>query len=80
MILRKGSKGRNVLMLQEFLGIHADGDFGKQTDKAVRIWQKNNNLKVDGIVGPNTWDAMGLASTDISETIVNTSDLNIIQY
>ena len=80
MVLRKGSQGSNVIMLQEFLGIHADGDFGKQTDKAVRRWQNINKLKVDGIVGPKTWDAMGLASTDNSEVLTNISDLNIVQH
>lgn len=80
MILRKGSQGRNVIMLQQYLDIHPDGDFGRQTDIAVKRWQKQNNLKVDGIVGPKTWEAMGLASTDNSEILINTSDLNIIEH
>jgi len=68
MILRYGSKGKKVQELQEFLCIHSDGHFGPGTEKAVKIWQSDNELVADGIVGPATWDAMGLASTDNSET------------
>jgi len=68
MILRYGSKGKKVQELQEFLCIHSDGHFGPGTEKAVKIWQSDNELIADGIVGPATWDAMGLASTDNSET------------
>jgi hypothetical protein len=72
MILKRGSKGKNVKDLQEFLGIEDDGVFGPGTEKAVKLWQKENNLIVDGIVGPATYDEMGLASTDDTERIFNT--------
>ncbi|MSS43209.1 hypothetical protein FYJ27_05615 [Anaerosalibacter bizertensis] len=32
-----------------------DGIFGKDTENAVKSFQKDNGLKVDGIVGRNTW-------------------------
>ena len=67
MLLKYGSKGNEVKQLQEFLGITVDGDFGKQTEREVKKWQSENNLLVDGIVGPATWDAMGIVSTDNSE-------------
>ena len=67
MILKKGSRGQQVKDLQEFLEITADGDFGPGTEKAVKAWQSANGLTADGIVGPRTWDAMGLATTDNSE-------------
>lgn len=67
MILKIGSKGTNVKILQEFLGINDDGDFGPDTDKAVRKYQLDNHLSVDGVVGSETWESMGLSTTDISE-------------
>jgi len=81
MILRKGSKGQQVKELQEFLGIPADGHFGSQTEKAVVVWQNKNNLIGDGVVGPKTWEAMELASTDSSEKIfVTESGMQINKY
>jgi hypothetical protein len=32
-----------------------DGDFGPDTEEAVRAWQTFFRLEVDGIVGPETW-------------------------
>lgn len=72
MILKNGSKGNEVKQLQKFLGVTADGDFGKGTETAVKNWQSKNNLVADGVVGPATWNAMGLASTDSSEKIFQT--------
>jgi hypothetical protein len=81
MILKKGSKGKEVKELQEFLDILSDGDFGPGTEKAVKKWQSDNKLVADGIVGPKTWDAMGLASTDNTESIYTTSNgLTIEKY
>jgi len=67
MTLRLGSKGKNVELLQEFLNIYVDGDFGPKTEKAVKKWQKENGLLDDGLVGPVTWNAMAIATTDITE-------------
>jgi len=77
MILKLGSKGENVKLLQRFLKLKDDGDFGPKTVAAVKKWQKANGLTDDGIVGPKTWDLMGLASTDLSETVEFTNDLII---
>ncbi len=57
--LRRGSRGQDVRELQEALGIAADGIFGPQTATAVRKFQSENELMVDGIVGPVTWGALG---------------------
>lgn len=57
-VLRKGSKGEAVARLQTLLGITSDGDFGPQTDAAVRAFQTKKGLLVDGVVGPKTWAAL----------------------
>ena len=41
-ILKKGRKGAPVRILQEALGIDADGDFGSGTQKALKSWQSDN--------------------------------------
>lgn len=74
MVLKIGSRGKEVKELQEFLEIKADGDFGPKTEVAVKQWQKENGLVADGIVGPKTWDAMGLATTDASEKVYTTEN------
>ena len=61
--LRKGDKGPYVTLLQTMLLNHwyylpkygADGDFGNETLAAVKQFQQDWWLKVDGIVGPETW-------------------------
>ncbi len=74
MLLKIGSRGQQVKDLQEFLGADADGIFGKGTEAAVKEWQTANGLVADGLVGPATWDAMGLATTDDSEKTFETSN------
>jgi len=41
-------------MMQEALGIGADGDFGPGTERALKEWQAANGLVADGIAGPAT--------------------------
>ena len=74
MILKIGSRGKEVKTLQEFFSITADGIFGKGTELTVKKWQMDNGLVSDGIVGPKTWDAMGLATTDNSERSYTTDN------
>lgn len=56
--LCKGDDGIAVIRLQSFLkwfGVYKnsiDGDFGKNTDAAVRAFQQARNLQVDGWFGP----------------------------
>lgn len=59
--LKNGSKNIYVGIMQfklKMLGYsvgNADMIFGSNTEKAVRAFQKANNLSVDGICGKNTW-------------------------
>jgi len=79
MLLKVGSRGKEVKELQEFLEIGADGIFGKGTESSVKKWQSENGLVADGIVGPATWDAMGLATTDSSEQIYTTENGLVVE-
>ncbi|WKA59274.1 peptidoglycan-binding protein [Planococcus shenhongbingii] len=62
-ILREGSKRIEVELLQWTLNWHGlktavDGIFGPETKRNVRQYQADKGLKVDGIVGVNTWVAI----------------------
>lgn len=59
-MLRKGSQGEDVAVLQRALGINDDGAFGPATEAAVRAFQKKKGLAADGLVGPATWKALGV--------------------
>ena len=53
-----GPPNNDVRMLQQRLGITADGRFGSGTEAAVRDYQRKRGLEVDGVVGPNTWTSL----------------------
>ena len=53
-VLRKGCKGEGVQMMQEALGIGADGIFGPGTERKLKEWQASKGLVADGIAGPAT--------------------------
>ena len=62
-IVRRGATGHPVRTLQDLLrarghAVTVDGDFGPQTEGAVRAFQGDRHLAVDGIVGPGTWSAL----------------------
>ncbi|MFQ7822940.1 N-acetylmuramoyl-L-alanine amidase [Clostridium sp.] len=54
-MVRRGARGNITKLIQEKLGISADGIFGANTEVAVKNYQRINGLSVDGIVGRNTW-------------------------
>jgi putative chitinase len=58
MILKLGSRGENVKILQRSLGLKDDGTFGPRTEAAVKRWQSENGLLADGIVGSISWSKM----------------------
>ncbi|UUU24486.1 protein kinase domain-containing protein [Streptomyces sp. DSM 40750] len=61
-----GDKNQRVTQVQCMLvkrgysvgGSGVDGQFGEDTLAAVRVFQSDKALKVDGDVGPNTWAAL----------------------
>ena len=61
--LRKGDTGTYVTLMQTMLiqrgyscgASGADGKFGNGTLAALRVFQKDNGLTVDGVCGPKTW-------------------------
>jgi len=68
-ILKQGGHGDTVRALQSDLAalgytdshgqtLHADGRFGPATTKAVESFQRNNGLKIDGVAGPTTLNAL----------------------
>ena len=81
--LRKGDKGPYVTLAQTELinrGYDlgkwgADGQFGAQTEKAVKAFQKDHDgpdgraLKVDGIIGQDTWWALDSTEPTVYYTV-----------
>jgi hypothetical protein len=62
-VQQQGSAGGAVKVLQAGLNgkgyaLVADGVFGPATDSAVRRFQENQALQVDGVVGQQTWAAL----------------------
>jgi len=52
--LKAGSKGESVKMIQKFLSLKVDGDFGSGTAKAVQDFQKKAGIPVTGVVDQKT--------------------------
>ena len=75
MVLKLGSRGNEVKVLQEKLNLKADGIFGPLTEEAVKDFQRSNGLEVDGIVGANTLSKLNLSvnKRNIQELIVHCS-------
>lgn len=73
-VLRLGSQGDDVAKVQnvlkfssftrEYIGFDGyyfgavDGDFGSKTEAAVKAFQKDKTLVVDGVIGSKTWEAL----------------------
>lgn len=62
-LVKEGASGGITKLIQEYLIAHgyscgsagADGKFGSKTEAAVRAYQKDHGLTIDGDVGPKTW-------------------------
>lgn len=68
-VLRHGERGEPIRELQQHLhalgytgrngqALTADGDFGANTEHALRTYQRDHGLKVDGVAGPKTLASM----------------------
>lgn len=65
--LKVGSTGMLVEALQRTLNarmtpspeLGVDGDFGSMTEGAVVDFQKSKGIEANGVVGPETWEALG---------------------
>ncbi|HEY3959284.1 MAG TPA: peptidoglycan-binding protein [Solirubrobacteraceae bacterium] len=58
------SAGNRVQRLQAALHVTPDGDFGPETEAAVRRLQARHGLSVDGVVGPATWNEIGVSDEE----------------
>jgi len=61
--VRRGDREHPVRTLQHLLRerghpVAVDGSFGPLTDAAVRAFQEEKGLAVDGVVGRHTWGAL----------------------
>jgi hypothetical protein len=66
LVLRPGSQGAMVKKLQSSLvaaghPVEVDGQFGPETEAAVRAFQESHALPVDGIAGLQTWHVLEAA-------------------
>jgi len=66
---KNGSRGQEVKDIQtklKSLGYYTgavDGIFGVNTERAIKAFQRDKGLTVDGIAGPNTLKALGIGTT-----------------
>jgi peptidoglycan hydrolase-like protein with peptidoglycan-binding domain len=58
------SAGNAVQRLQAALHVTPDGDFGPETEAAVRRLQARHGLNVDGVVGSATWNEIGVSGEE----------------
>ena len=80
-----GSRGQEVRTIQDKLkrwGYYTgsvDGIYGSLTVSAVKRFQQKNGLKVDGIAGTNTLNAMGIMQSSSSgSSSSNSSNVNLL--
>ena len=69
--LGKGSAGEEVKAVQKSLGLNPDGYFGLETEQAVKEFQVKQGYTADGVVGPQTWDALVNTSKDTAASTSN---------
>lgn len=71
-LLLLGSHGRAVTRVQHALHIRASGRYTSATRRAVIAFQRRKRLEIDGIVGPQTWDAL-FHITPVAQPVASTT-------
>lgn len=61
--VKRGAKGNITLLIQAMLicrgyGLKLDGDFGSNTENAIKEFQKSHGLTIDGECGKNTFEKL----------------------
>jgi peptidoglycan hydrolase-like protein with peptidoglycan-binding domain len=83
-LLSRGASGSAVTALQQGLKKYStpatdpgvvDGDFGPHTEAAVKAYQQDRSIDVDGIVGDQTWWAPAGAA---GATLASLSELTTV--
>lgn len=83
-VLRRGSTGSEVEQVQFWLSelaqfnsalpnLTVDGSFGAATERAVKIFQQEQGLTADGVVGQATWEALYAAWLDMQSDLGGTA-------
>jgi peptidoglycan hydrolase-like protein with peptidoglycan-binding domain len=62
-LTKQGHKGEPVKRIQKAVGVKVDGYFGADTTAAVRQFQLQEKIGVDGIVGKATWAKIDTGKT-----------------
>lgn len=80
-VCRRGSQGPEVARIQkrlQDLGLYQgclDGDFGGGTEMAVKAFQRQEGLAVDGVVGPETWNRLFPQEPGVQGPAIASQDL-----
>ncbi|HEX4489857.1 MAG TPA: peptidoglycan-binding protein [Acidimicrobiia bacterium] len=75
-VLRAGATGEAVGELQRRLAVAgipddgAEGEFGPDTERALREFQTKRGLRVDGVCGPETWDHLVESSFQLGDRML----------
>lgn len=83
-VLRRGDTGEEVELVQFWLSelaqfnsalpdLTVDGSFGAATQRAVTIFQQEQGLEADGVVGQATWEALYAAWLDVQSDLGGTA-------
>lgn len=81
---KMGSRGDEVRRIQQKLksmGYYTgsvDGIYGTQTQSAVKKFQRDNGLTVDGIAGPKTLSYLGITSGSSGSGQYNSNDVYLL--